>query len=84
MNLPSADWNDDDPENPPPVKPKGLDLNLWLDVGPMRPDEFRKQRAMPWTQAAKDQFIHREAVADVAQEAQGFSRLASGPAAQTG
>jgi len=39
---------------------------------------------MKWTQAAFDQKAHREAVADVSQEAQGYQRLATDPAGEVG
>ena len=70
--------------SPPPKKPGGLDINLWVDVSPMRPDQFRDQGAMRWTQAARDQQVQREAFADVQQEAQGYAQLASGPAGMVG
>lgn len=83
--MPSAEWDDDDPDNPPPAKPPGLDLNLWFDVGPMRPDEWGEQRAMAWSQATRDQAVHRDAVEDVRQEAAGFGRLAAAiPAGEIG
>jgi len=50
----------------------------------MRPDQFRDQGAMRWTQAARDQQVQREALADVQQEAQGYAQLASGPAGMVG
>jgi hypothetical protein len=75
LDLPSAEWDDDDPENPAPIEPGGLGFTLWWNVEPMRPDEFLTQRAMRWTQASVDQRIKREVIDDVAQEASGYRRL---------
>ncbi len=77
MDLPSAEWDDDDANAPP--KPRGLELNLWLDVAPMRPSAYRTEPAMAFMQATRDQIVYHQAMADVAQEAAGFNRLANGP-----
>lgn len=66
------------------MRPHGSDLTVWYDITPIRPDEFARQRAMRWTQAACDQRVYQEALADVAQEAQGFHTLATSPAGQAG
>lgn len=50
----------------------------------MRPDEFGEQRAMPWSQAARDQATKREAEEDVRQEAQGYGKLLRGPVGEVG
>jgi len=80
LNLPNADWDDDDPDNPPPVKPRGLDKTLWFDVSPMRPSDHGKEPAMRFTQAMRDQQVYRETVADVMQESTGYQSLSgTGP-----
>lgn len=50
----------------------------------MRPDAFGEQRAMRWSQAARDQQMYREASDDVRAEAEGFGRLINGPAGMVG
>jgi hypothetical protein len=50
----------------------------------VRPDEFYVQRAMRWSQAARDQQVHTEAMRDVQQEAAGYHQLAYGPAGDVG
>ena len=84
LDLPSADWNDDDPDNPPPPKPKGLSLNLFFSLDGVRPDEFYVQRAMRWSQVAADQDAYHEAMRDVRDEAKGFHTLATSDAGRVG
>jgi len=73
LDLPNADWDDDDPENPPPVKPGGLDKNLFYRWGErIWPDELGRQRAMRFSQAMRDQQVYRETIESVAQQAQAF------------
>lgn len=83
--MPSAEWDeDDDPDNPPPSKPRGLDVNLFFGLSEPRPDEFYASKAMRWSQAARDQQVYHEAMADVAQEASGFARIKGEPLGQIG
>jgi hypothetical protein len=76
--LPTAEW-DETPEfdeqgrqTYPPLEPHGLFVSRAVDVSPMRPDEWFRQRMMPWMRSVLDQGTYNDAVANVQGEASGL------------
>jgi hypothetical protein len=50
----------------PPLKPNGVDISLAVDLSAMRPDEFFRQRKMPWMRSVLDRAAWDDAMDAVA------------------